>query len=297
VDRPLVVALRRDRHNFVRTMLRLGARARRGRGRRRPARLPDLRRPPRRGHARVVELPFGVYHVAADGDCTWADFAEAIFDGGGPRLPRAPDLDRRARRPGPRPAYSVLRSEKGAPTLPHWRDGLRECLEAIRAPVGENKSRGELLLPDHLGRRRPRVSAVWDAIYDSERWPEWWRGVQRSTSSRWRRRRRGCALRHVWRSVLPYPVRFACGTTRIELPDLIEGQADGELAGVRPLALLRRPADGRHLRVERPHDETVDESARAGRQADLRVESQRRSCTAAASDLRICSGRSYRAVT
>jgi dTDP-4-dehydrorhamnose reductase len=31
-------------------------------------------------------------------------------------------------RPAPRPAYSVLRSEKGAPTLPHWRDGLRACL-------------------------------------------------------------------------------------------------------------------------------------------------------------------------
>jgi hypothetical protein len=25
----------------------------------------------------------------------------------------------------------VLRSEKGAPTLPHWRDGLRECLAAM----------------------------------------------------------------------------------------------------------------------------------------------------------------------
>jgi len=32
----------------------------------------------------------------------------------------------------PRPAYSVLRSERGAPTLPHWRDGLRECLARVR---------------------------------------------------------------------------------------------------------------------------------------------------------------------
>ncbi len=36
-------------------------------------------------------------------------------------------------RPAPRPAYSVLRSEKGAPTLPHWREGLRETIAAIRA--------------------------------------------------------------------------------------------------------------------------------------------------------------------
>jgi dTDP-4-dehydrorhamnose reductase len=33
----------------------------------------------------------------------------------------------------PRPAYSVLRSEKGAPVLPHWREGLRECLRRLDA--------------------------------------------------------------------------------------------------------------------------------------------------------------------
>src|SRR6476620_9677790 len=74
-------------------------------------------------------LPKGLWHVAADGDCTWAEFAEAIFEEAG--------LDCRVRRittgelarPAPRPAYSVLRSEKGAPQLPHWRDGLHACLE------------------------------------------------------------------------------------------------------------------------------------------------------------------------
>ncbi len=80
----------------------------------------------------IVELPHGRYHVAADGDCTWADFAEAIFEGSG--------LSCRVRRisaakwgaAAPRPAYSVLRSEKPeTPRLPHWRDGLRECLARI----------------------------------------------------------------------------------------------------------------------------------------------------------------------
>ncbi|MDP8911021.1 MAG: NAD(P)-dependent oxidoreductase, partial [Actinomycetota bacterium] len=34
--------------------------------------------------------------------------------------------------PAPRPAYSVLRSEKrDAPRLPHWREGLRVCLERL----------------------------------------------------------------------------------------------------------------------------------------------------------------------
>jgi dTDP-4-dehydrorhamnose reductase len=80
----------------------------------------------------VLRLPYAVYHVAAGGDCTWADFAEAIFTEAG--------LDCRVRRistaelgrPAPRPAYSVLRSERGAPELPDWHEGLRECLAAIR---------------------------------------------------------------------------------------------------------------------------------------------------------------------
>jgi dTDP-4-dehydrorhamnose reductase len=76
----------------------------------------------------LLELQHGLYHVAAGGDCTWADFAEAIFEEAG--------LDCRVRRittaefgaVAPRPASSVLRSENGAPTLPHWRDGLSDCL-------------------------------------------------------------------------------------------------------------------------------------------------------------------------
>jgi dTDP-4-dehydrorhamnose reductase len=75
------------------------------------------------------ELPSGLWHVAADGDCTWADFAEAIFEQAGIacRVRRISTAD--LARPAPRPAYSVLRSERsGAPVLPHWRDGLRACL-------------------------------------------------------------------------------------------------------------------------------------------------------------------------
>ena len=74
---------------------------------------------------------FGVLHLAADGDCTWAEFAEAIFEEAG--------LDCRVNRittaafgaKAPRPAVSILRSERGAPRLPHWRDGLRACLAGL----------------------------------------------------------------------------------------------------------------------------------------------------------------------
>jgi dTDP-4-dehydrorhamnose reductase len=119
-------------HNFVRTMLRLGAE------RDEIAVVDDQRGCPTYvGHLAaaipaIVELPFGVYHVAASGECTWADFAEAIFEEAG--------LDCRVRRitseelgaKAPRPAYSVLRSERGGPELPHWREGLRECLARLR---------------------------------------------------------------------------------------------------------------------------------------------------------------------
>jgi dTDP-4-dehydrorhamnose reductase len=81
----------------------------------------------------VLELPYGVYHVAAAGECTWADFAEAIFEEAGlsARVRRITTAEFGAR--APRPAYSVLRSEKGAPELPHWRDGLRDCLARLHS--------------------------------------------------------------------------------------------------------------------------------------------------------------------
>ena len=47
-------------------------------------------------------------------------------------MPRAAGDDGGARPPAPRPAYSVLRSEKPeTPRLPHWREGHRECLARL----------------------------------------------------------------------------------------------------------------------------------------------------------------------
>jgi dTDP-4-dehydrorhamnose reductase len=120
-------------HNFVRTMLRLGAE------RDEVAVVDDQRGCPTYvGHLAAAtrelveaDAAFGIWHLAAAGDCTWADFAEAVFEDAG--------LDCRVRRittaefgaKAPRPATSILRSEKGAPELPHWRDGLRACLAAL----------------------------------------------------------------------------------------------------------------------------------------------------------------------
>ena len=120
-------------HNFVRTMLRLGAE-------RDEVTVVDDQRgcPTYVGHLAdatrsLVDAgaPFGVWHVAADGDCTWAELAEAIFAEAGVRCRVRRITTAELGRPAPRPACSVLRSEKGAPRLPHSREGLRDCLDAL----------------------------------------------------------------------------------------------------------------------------------------------------------------------
>ena len=73
---------------------------------------------------------------------------------------------------------------------------------------------------------------VWDAIYAVEHWPEWWRGVRRVEKLEpGDDDGVGALYRQEWRSVIPYPVRFEARITRIDLPHLIEAEADGELAG------------------------------------------------------------------
>lgn len=121
-------------HNFVRTMLRVGAE------RDEVAVVDDQRGSPTYvGHlARAVrelvdaDAARGVWHVAADGDCTWAELAEAVFGEAGIDCSVRRISSAELGRPAPRPAYSVLRSERaGAPVLPHWRLGLQACLERL----------------------------------------------------------------------------------------------------------------------------------------------------------------------
>jgi hypothetical protein len=76
------------------------------------------------------------------------------------------------------------------------------------------------------------VDPVWDAIYDAERWPEWWPGVESVVELEpGDESKVGSLSRHRWRSRLPYAVEFESRTVRVEHPHLIEGVATGELAG------------------------------------------------------------------
>jgi Activator of Hsp90 ATPase homolog 1-like protein len=73
---------------------------------------------------------------------------------------------------------------------------------------------------------------VWEAIWESERWPEWWRGVERVVElESGDAEGLGQLSRYTWRSKLPYELDFEMRTTRVERPHLLEGEASGELAG------------------------------------------------------------------
>jgi hypothetical protein len=80
-----------------------------------------------------------------------------------------------------------------------------------------------------LGCERDRA---WQAIYDSEAWPGWWRGVERVVEiAPGDENGVGQVSRYTWRSKLPYELEFEMRTTRVDRPRLLEGRAEGELTG------------------------------------------------------------------
>ncbi len=85
------------------------------------------------GIRRIFEgAPFGTYHVAGSGYCSWYDFAKMALELGNLDADIAPvkyaDFNSRVRRP----MFSALENramkEAGLPDLPHWKDGLRAYL-------------------------------------------------------------------------------------------------------------------------------------------------------------------------
>ncbi len=76
------------------------------------------------------------------------------------------------------------------------------------------------------------IQAVWDAIYESTEWPQWWKGVLAVKVLE-----KGSAngidgiRRYTWKSILPYELTFNMQLTqRLDL-ELLKGTAYGELEG------------------------------------------------------------------
>jgi carbon monoxide dehydrogenase subunit G len=67
--------------------------------------------------------------------------------------------------------------------------------------------------------------AVWEVLQDVERWPSWWRGVERITVLGEDR------YRVAWRSRIPYELEFDFAVERTDAPLEMEGSATGELRG------------------------------------------------------------------
>jgi dTDP-4-dehydrorhamnose reductase len=77
----------------------------------------------------------GVVHVAAAGQCSWYEFAREIVSAAGLACDVKPVSTAEFPRPASRPAYSVLRSRRGAPELPGWQEGLAAYLAAMKVAV------------------------------------------------------------------------------------------------------------------------------------------------------------------
>lgn len=122
-------------HNFVKTMLRLG------REREELSVVNDQTGSPTyAGHLAWALKSLaenrlddnGVYHMTGSGQCTWYEFAAEIFRLAGVEVDLKSTTTEEFNAPAPRPAYSVLANTR-APEIkmPHWRDGLIECLKQL----------------------------------------------------------------------------------------------------------------------------------------------------------------------
>lgn len=123
-------------NNFVKTMLKLGGERdsvtvvsdQRGS----PTNAADLA-------AFLLELvateQYGIYHATNSGECTWYEFAQAIFARKGLPVEVRPCTTDQFPRPAKRPAYSVLDSmairTNGFRPLRPWKDGLEDYLRSI----------------------------------------------------------------------------------------------------------------------------------------------------------------------
>lgn len=83
----------------------------------------------------------GLYHFSNEGVCSWYDFALAIFELENISCQVNPIETTDYPTPASRPPFSVLNKkkirEKFQLNIPHWREGLKNCLEAMATTTAE----------------------------------------------------------------------------------------------------------------------------------------------------------------
>ncbi|WP_176049430.1 SRPBCC family protein [Burkholderia sp. BCC1644] len=76
------------------------------------------------------------------------------------------------------------------------------------------------------------LAAVWDAIYQVDRWPDWWKGSERTVEiEHGDARGVGALHRYTWKGALPYRLTFDMRVLRVEWPHALEGRASGAIEG------------------------------------------------------------------
>ena len=76
---------------------------------------------------------FGLFHITANGDCSWFEFAREIFSIAGVKADLSPTTSEAFKSPARRPAYSVLDNTRlramGIDDLKDWQEALQEYLQ------------------------------------------------------------------------------------------------------------------------------------------------------------------------
>jgi dTDP-4-dehydrorhamnose reductase len=80
---------------------------------------------------------YGLFHLTSGGECTWYEFAQAIFALAGVHPEVLPVTSDQFRAKAPRPAYSVLDNRQfraaGFEDMRHWREALADYVRGREA--------------------------------------------------------------------------------------------------------------------------------------------------------------------
>ncbi len=118
------------------------------------------------------------------------------------------------------------------------RAALQRCYRSIQAQLphepadqGVQHTGPEYAFTSNWDVEAP-IESVWAAIYDADRWPDWWPFVARvqelapgdATGA-------GAVRRYTWTTRLPYTFAFESRVTQIDPPHVLEAVASGDLNG------------------------------------------------------------------